>query len=191
MTVAVYIPDYRERALAMILGQFDGSPVLQALVRIIADEIQELERVILDVWASRLIDLATGVQLDLIGKIVVLPREGLLDDDYRKLLLVKIQVNVSDGTPEEVIDVVRRVTGARVHYSRLEPIGFQVEMIVQSGGEPSDALVARLKKFLDLMRPAAVPIGLVSQTISPGYFGFAEDPNALGFDQGRFLTTVK
>lgn len=56
------------------------------------------------------IDGASGVQLDGLGQIIGLERQGLSDDAYRTALKGWIRVNASGGTMEELNEVIRLVT---------------------------------------------------------------------------------
>ena len=48
------------------------------------------------------IDTAEGVHLDVIGKDLGLPRDGMSDEKYRKMLKVKEYLDLSNGTIEEI-----------------------------------------------------------------------------------------
>lgn len=58
------------------------------------------------------VDTATGWALDVLGRIVGEPRQGALDADYRLRVRARIRVNRSDGTIEDVIEVVRLLIGS-------------------------------------------------------------------------------
>jgi hypothetical protein len=96
-----------EEALDQLLEQFKGRPRLEAMIASYMTQIQDLETAFHDLLTERFISTAIGAQLDGIGQIVVLPRNGLTDEEYRTALRGKIRVNLSNGTPPELITIVR------------------------------------------------------------------------------------
>lgn len=67
---------------------------------------QELEDATQQVLALRTVDVATGAQLDVIGKLVGQPREGVSDDElYRRRVRARILVNRSTGLISDVLAI--------------------------------------------------------------------------------------
>ncbi|AGH32162.1 hypothetical protein VPHG_00095 [Vibrio phage 11895-B1] len=71
---------------------------------------QMLEESFLILANQKSIDLAVGVWLDYIGKILNVNRSGASDDDYREELRLRIALRSSDGTPPVVIQLLRDFT---------------------------------------------------------------------------------
>lgn len=67
--------------------------------------IQDVENALQQLYILRRIDSATGAALDVLGKIVKQPREGRVDDDYRRYIRARIRVNRSTGTIRDVLSV--------------------------------------------------------------------------------------
>lgn len=67
-------------ALSLLIQQYRDKPNLAALISSFADEIDALRDVGADLFLKRAIDTAEGVQLDVVGKIVVLDRPYLDQD---------------------------------------------------------------------------------------------------------------
>jgi hypothetical protein len=142
------------------------------------------------------LDEATGHRLDLIGKIVGLSRvvpvvaTSLTDDEYRFLLRAKIAKNtvsafmVSDDrlSLQESIQYLFS-NGAFVVNTKRMSLRVYVDDTV------SDAFLG-LVIALDLLpRPAAVDY-FFKRADPYSFFGFADNPNSLGFGVGKFASEV-
>jgi hypothetical protein len=106
------IPSHYEAAITRLASQFKTKPRIQALVEDFIRPLDLLEDEIFRVLNFRWIDTATGQQLDGLGRIVGETRKGRNDQRYRLALRIRIAINVSKGTPEEVISIFSLVTGA-------------------------------------------------------------------------------
>lgn len=104
--------DYKSLALSRLASQFAKSPKLRALLAQIVGPLEVIENDADDLRNKRWIDTATGVQLDGLGTIVGEGREGRTDDDYREAIRFRVFVNVSKGTPPDVIYALKNVTKA-------------------------------------------------------------------------------
>ena len=91
--------------------------------------IQEIDDVDQTLKFDRSIETSVGVQLDGLGQILGLarlPDEG--DEDYREKLKFQIFINKSNGTPEEVIAVLKFLTKAtKIRYHEYYPAAFQMD----------------------------------------------------------------
>lgn len=67
--------------------------------------IQDVENALQQLYRERRIDTAVGTQLDILGKIVGQPRNGLSDDTYRRRVRARVSVNRSDGLIEDILTV--------------------------------------------------------------------------------------
>lgn len=74
-----------------------------------AGDIQAVEDTLQQLYTLRSIDAATGVQLDMLGKIVGQFRGGMIDADYRRIIRAKISVNRSKGTVADILKVSKLV----------------------------------------------------------------------------------
>lgn len=104
--------------------QFRGKKRTEALLKVIREELEELEKAREQLAAVLCVDTAHGEQLDRIGEIVVLSRAqaGLLaaqggsidfdvidDERYRKYLKYKILANTSHSTYYDIITAVQMI----------------------------------------------------------------------------------
>lgn len=93
-------------ARSRVRQQFKNSPNYLALVEALAgNEQDKLEAALWDLYTLRSILTATGIVLDQIGGIVGATRDGATDDDYRRIIMVQITVNRSNGMRSDLIKV--------------------------------------------------------------------------------------
>lgn len=127
------IYDYKNRYKNVILEQFKNSKNLTKILEIKGLYRNERQALLFSIINNFLLDTAIGVQLDIIGKIVLLDRNGRGDDSYRTLLKVKIKINNSSGQPEIIIRAVRELYNATfVKYKQI-PGDIAVINILQDG----------------------------------------------------------
>lgn len=102
--------DYASIAIARLTGQFQNSPKLQALMAAIVGPLTTLETDADAVIAERWINTAIGAQLDGCGAIVGEARQGRDDDAYRVAIKFRVFVNISKGTPIDLIRGLKYLT---------------------------------------------------------------------------------
>jgi hypothetical protein len=84
---------------------------IEKLIETYVTQIQDLEQVFFQLVNLRTIDTSEGVQLDGIGQIVGEDRFGRNDTDYRVAIKGRIRLNLSNGTIEDIIAVIRAQIG--------------------------------------------------------------------------------
>lgn len=102
--------DYETTAVSRLTGQFEGSPKLRAIVAAIVSQLTTLETVADSLMSDRWIDTAIGAQLDGCGYIVGEQRSGRDDDAYRTAIKLRVFVNISKGTPTDLIRGLKFLT---------------------------------------------------------------------------------
>ena len=108
--------DHVTEALGNYIQRFKNKPRLMALTTAYLEQIQDLEDALFQLITDRTIETAVGPQLDGIGSIVGEDREGRDDDDYRLAIRVRILLNLTDGTIEQVIEILKLATeGKTIH----------------------------------------------------------------------------
>lgn len=141
------ITDHEAQAQGNMLSQYKRSPRLLELVRILVSEIQKQENFLQEILAETLLDAAEGVQLDNIyGKLVGLIRSFLTaDTDYRKMLKVRIQANISDGEVHTILQIAFDIYGVNIQYTQVGRAGYILEFVSVALSDPEfNALAARL-----------------------------------------------
>lgn len=151
--MATKITNHIEQALERLLEQYKGKIRIEGLISALVEQIQDLEDVVFDLPEDLTIETASGIQLDLIGTIVVQDRLGFSDDVYKALLRAKIGENVSTSTPEDIIDVTKLLTGATlVHFQEYFPAGYGISINISV--DPS--LIDFFYRRIDRVDPAGV-----------------------------------
>ncbi|SRR5579875_1859615 len=184
------ITNHVQQGLARLLTQYQNSPNFQGLITALISPIQTIENALVDMNTLRYLPNAFGQQLDNIGVIVGLPRPpGTPDNIYIQLLLGQIKENISQGQPEQVIQVFELFTqtGFLIFYE-----GQNCEFLVESAWIPPDqATVDRVIGILQNTAPAGVRCdGIVS---FDSQMAFAYDGNlpGAGYDDGTQLVGGK
>ena len=127
-------------ALNRLLEQYKGRPGIAGLYSSIVEQIQLLENSIFALDAGRQLwngtdTPAIGAQLDTIGLIVGISRNGLSDAEYLLFIFGKIASNFSDTTVPTILNVIGYLFQApTVLIQEVYPAGILVEVI----GSPLD-----------------------------------------------------
>lgn len=173
------ITDHNARARARLVQQFKDKPKIEGFLDAFVTQSQDLENATYDVLTKRNVFDAEGVQLDLVGTIVNEPRKGRDDDAYRIAILTRIGINVSRGTPENLIVVFKQLTSVdRAHYYEYYPAETAIFAgAIFSIGFDIEALYLTLQKVL----PAGVRLNYIGEFLDGDAFSFAGDPDGLGF----------
>jgi hypothetical protein len=109
------ISDHQAAAIARLVSQYADAERLKGLISALVGPIQEIETALATLNTLRSLELAEGVNLDLLGTIVGLARPSGDDDaTYRNKLKAQIKVNVSEGQPEQAIQTFQLFTGAQL-----------------------------------------------------------------------------
>lgn len=94
--------------------EFRGKPLNEGFIDAFAKGFQDMEDGFYSMLINMAVNTATGNQLNLLGDIVGQSRGGRNDNEYRLWIYIKIAINIGKGTPEEVIEIFRLVTGSTV-----------------------------------------------------------------------------
>lgn len=108
------VTDHISRGLAKLLAQFNG-PKQRAMAAVYLRQVQALEDFANLAGASLSLSGGFGITLDRIGKIVGRGRNGLSDTDYLVALRAQIRINRSQGTVQDMIDVMTLSLADPVH----------------------------------------------------------------------------
>lgn len=188
MTLAP-ITDYDDRAVERLLSQFQGKVRIEALVKACAAAVQEVEDLLIRLIDETTFENATGVHLDAWGALVGEQRLGLSDADYRTFIAARVLANRCLGTTDEMIRIFDLIDGVgTVREWRLLWAGFELYSYRPPGDLLSDALKRRIVRMMQSIKPLGVSMELFQ--VPHGYFGWSEDPDALGFDVGLFTEVL-
>ena len=162
-----------------LAGQFKGQEKLEALLTAFINEVQDLENVLFDVLELTSLDEAFGEQLDGFGSIVGENREGRTDDDFRLAIRARLRLNLSNGTAEDMIELIRALVGDKqveiVEDFAFSPAHFDAYIL-----DPIDVDGFQVAKFVRSGKPAGVRA--ILHWFAAGAFQFDVGP---GFDVGK------
>lgn len=103
--------DYKD-FLDLLIQQYKEKPKFKAILEAIGNQCNNIETAIFELINEYTIENGSGVQLDIIGKIIGLNRDGRSDIAYKTLLKIKAEVNFSSGTPEAIIKTAQKLYNA-------------------------------------------------------------------------------
>ena len=153
---------------------FEEKPHMAAIMNAIASELQELSDAIYDVMTEIDVNSAVGAQLDLLGKVYGRSRDGYGDEAYRSLLKMQIGINVSNGTINPMIAIIKSVTDS-TKVDMFEDYPAAVSAVV-NGGTVNAELLAELESVASAGVDMSIrPIG------GDDAFGFENSFDSLGF----------
>lgn len=165
----------------------------QKLIKAFTDELNLIETEYYSLLVNRSLNTATGAQLDGIGDILGLERNGLSDDAYRIALKGQIQINKSTATSEELIQLAFQLTNpTRVQLTDLFPA--KCVLTIMGGSK-----VGLVQPILKEVAAGGVDV-YVYKSEDAFAFGFGDiagptgpedDPYALGFSEVGYLTGGK
>ena len=157
------------QGVARLLHQFRGKENIEALLTAFLDEVQAIETALVDCLLLRTITDAEGEQLDLIGRVIGLERNGLDDEKYRLNLIARVAINIGSGTPEELLRLASLLTyGEECRVVERAPAG--VAIICDARVDEGDTVATMLHQ--------AKPAGVRS------VFEWHETDPVFKFDQG-------
>lgn len=184
--------DHNAIGLSRITQQYREKAKFAAHISALLAAMDEIEQALQDIKSIRDIDEAEGEQLDIIGEIVGASRiisstisgsNVLSDEDYRIVIRARIIRNHSKGHPEDIL------TGTAFILQQSQDLDFPI-MVGDPGGMVLNIAVGReltdveLTLILEvdiLPRPMGVRLNELITFDPVNYFGFADQPGALGF----------
>ena len=155
----------------LLLEQFKSKSLFIEICKTISESSKKLEDAIFEVRDEYWIETAIGIQLDNIGNIVGITRNGRNDTEYRKAIKVQINVNNGSGEPETIITAISGIYGA----TKVQLIGKNGILYIWT----NITLVADDYTNIEKLIPAGVQLILVSGSGIP--FVFYGDSDGLGY----------
>jgi len=135
--------DVVENGLDKLLPQFRDKQNTLDLVSTYLEQVQDTEDLVFTVLGSRDLDVALGRALDQIGAYVGESRQGRSDSVYRDAIRLRIIINNSAGTPNDIIQAGKLIISNNIIYSEVYPAKVRVEV---PDVAPSLTASSRLKR---------------------------------------------
>jgi hypothetical protein len=175
------IPVRRNIALSRLLAQYENDEALRAIVANYADEGQELETAILDVVATRFVDYAFGIVLDMLGSVVGEGRQGRTDAVYQTWIKARIRANRSRGLASDLIEVLQLIGADVQAVDDVPPAGLRVAV----GPATEGYLIAQYAAIANECRAGGVSLDFEYATDEDGFiFDDAVSPFVDGTTHG-------
>ncbi|MDB4311870.1 DUF2612 domain-containing protein [bacterium] len=182
-----------ESAQSNLLYQFKDLPNINKMVKVFAEEVQEIENEVIKLTTLRTLEEATGQQLDDIGEVLGVPRVAAEDEVYRNLLKIRNARQTSSGHADGVIESLRLFTGDQF-LSLYKGDRYFLDLNFNSECNPTSAL------SLDALRtffPVVTNLRATNTVGTVGVFGFEGSEGTEGFSSihdrstgGRFASLV-
>lgn len=113
---------------------------------------------------------------------------NLNDEQYRKILWLKVFKDISHGTAEDTIASTKRIFNAP--YVSLAEVG-NAKIFIGIGRILTDSEIHLVKAVDLIVRAAGVGVQGMSHFDYDNYFGFLGQPNAKSFDVGFFADDIQ
>jgi hypothetical protein len=169
-------------AIRNLIDVFEDKPKVVGLLTSFVNRVQDLENTFSDILTETALGNASGAQLDLLGAIVGEERNGRSDLQYATAINAQIRLLRSEGTIEDVIDLITAIVGElQVDIVEYYPAKFAAT--IDEAIDPDEVDVGAMGALIASGKPAGVGMSLIYFT-SPNPFRF--DTAGQGFDQGEF-----
>lgn len=168
------VTDYVDQGLARFIDQYREKPRLAAFAASFLNRTQERENATWDVIQKRLLPNATGVQLDVLGKLVGQSRDGQADDTYRLYINVRIIINRSHGRRPAVMTILQMLEGARFEYGEAYPAAVSIRYLATT---TIDASVLFALVALALAGGVALRMTFDTSNTRAARYGWTGNPN--------------
>lgn len=168
-------------AVGNLIDQFKGQANVEAFVRAWAQQSQETEDAAFEVLLLTTLAGAEGEQLDGLGEIVGVEREGRTDADYRVRIGAQILLNNASGTIEDLLQLAVALGATTTVLTEVYPAKIEIVsgVAIANGVE--------IGRVMGLARPAGVGHWF---TYFEGTNPFRFDGAGQGFDQGELAGVV-
>lgn len=123
--------NFEEHAKSLLLPQFKNSNNINVIVGSLIEPAQETIDLVNQFPSAYDLRTAEGVQLDAIGKLLNVEREGGTDDVYRKRIKARVLINSSTGSGGNFVSLLRLVL-EEIEFSVIEQYPASVQVIIYS-----------------------------------------------------------
>lgn len=175
-----YVTTHVEDGLRRLKEQFRKPGNFREFIRFYLTRIQELEDVFFTLYLKASIDAAEGELLDFLGRWAGIDRPSIStpDEVYRVLIYGRIAANNSTGRYRDIDGIL----GILQAVNRAVYPNFPASLTINF--TPSD-LIFDLVNIRRILEQATLSVELnITAHAASGAFGFSDDADALGFDEG-------
>lgn len=172
------ITTHVQDALDQLLEQYKSRPLLAGLITAFVQQIQDLEDAIYPLDQYRQLLSSYGQQLDNLGQVIGLERNGLPDNEYLIFLIGTIAENNSDTTAPVLLYIIQTLFEATSVFKKDPNTPGQPTAPAQisfSVGSPQidPSLYPEIEQIIENSIAAGVAIAYLSSFNAGGAFAFA------------------
>lgn len=179
-----YKPDYEETAISRLNPRRNG-PKWQALMRAAAWGGQLIEDLTWDFAVSAMLENANGILLTHAASKVGERRGDLNDVELKRFIAARIQINLCNGSPNEMIKILRTLTNPiQIRYYE-GSAGFAI--VVWRDAFMREAYRLRVREAMELCRPAGFKMHLIEALAPDAAFTYQDGP---GYDVGQYSRII-
>ncbi|CAH9012891.1 conserved hypothetical protein [Vibrio phage 501E54-1] len=102
--------DQTSLGVSRLTSFLQDSENVKRFLGVCLEEIAELSDALLTLAGQKDISTVEGVWLDFIGSVVGISRNGVVDEEYRRVLLLKISINTANGTHPSTSQILKNFT---------------------------------------------------------------------------------
>jgi hypothetical protein len=170
-----HITDHAAQQLARIDSSLLTGAKRVAVYAALSKQVQAIEDALWDLLTLRAIDLASGAQLDNLGRIVGESRLGHDDPTYLLFIKARIRRNRSSGNPEELYGIFKPLLdpAAKLNLVGYWPAAFEFRI----GNVDLTATVAVFRGILSSCTAGGVGSTLTYQTVDDAHAFTLGDAN--------------
>ena len=172
--------DHVQEALDNRIEDFKTKTRFGQLLTSYVQQMQEAEDAAIQILQLTELNSAFGQQLDNLGEIIGEERFGRADVQYSTALAARIQLNLSNGTIEDIINIIRAIAGdVEVDIVEVFPAGFTAEIVDDL--DPDVVDLVRLSSFVKSAKPVGVRGLILFHVADPFQFD-----TGFGYDLGHY-----
>lgn len=124
--------EFASEGVALLPMQFYNKENITKLSQIACSRLQDMHNRIVDVATKRLLENATGEQLDEIGRQMNIYRlQEQTDEQYRSMIYMFIYAQISESTRDEIVALLKLFTGGQAVWL-YRGFGTVVDVIIYS-----------------------------------------------------------
>jgi len=162
---------------------------VQKLLTALIGPTQNIENALQQLLTLRSVDTATGDQLDIIGKLVAQPRDGLDDATYRRYIRARISTHRSAGSTEDVIKIADLIIYDDTATYVVDTQGYAGYVLRIENLAINTTLANALLAFLQDATSAGVRVIVEYSDQLPATW-FTWDTAGLGWDNGKLIGAI-
>lgn len=181
MTTATLTTERLAEAVGNLIDQFKGQGNIEAFIEAWAQQSQDLETAAFGLLTGTTLATAEGEQLDGLGTIVGVEREGRSDADYRLRIGAQILFNNSSGTIEELLQLAVALGATTVSLTEAPPAKIELVAGLPLGNG------AEVGRLMGIAKPAGVGMWFTWYEDTTPFF---LDTAGQGLDQGELGEVV-